>query len=40
MRQRRAHLKRHRRTTVSVEPVSDGGARVSEYAPTWMQIRR
>jgi len=35
----RAHFKRHRRATLAVEPVSDGGARLPDYARTWMQIR-
>jgi len=36
----RAHLQRHTRATLAVAPVTDGGSRVPEYAPTWMQIRR
>lgn len=39
LRRLRVHLRRHRRATLAVEPVSDGGARVPEYAPTWMRIR-
>lgn len=39
LRRLRAHFERHTRATLAVEPRSDGGARLPDYAPTWMQIR-